>query len=171
MVGRLTVGKRKYEEVEARMRSVVDEADAARQELLALADRDAEAFDAVMAAYRLPKETDEQVAARSAAIQGGLLVAAELPLSVARRAVALMDLAREVTETGNANAASDGAAGAALLFAGAQGALRNVEINVAALTDAGAKEELRHAVQATGAAAARAAATTDAVRRRIAGTP
>ena len=135
MVGRLTVGKRKYEEVEARMRSVVDEADAARQELLALADRDAEAFDAVMAAYRLPKETDEQAAARSAAIQGGLLAAAELPLSVARRAVALMDLAREVTETGNANAASDGAAGAALLFAGAQGALRNVEINVAGMED------------------------------------
>jgi glutamate formiminotransferase / formiminotetrahydrofolate cyclodeaminase len=133
MVGRLTIGKKKYEAVEDRMREIVEEADRARDELLAMADRDAEAFDHVMAAYRLPKENDEEKAARSEAIRAALLGAADLPLGVATRAVSLLAMAREATETGNATAASDGATAAHLLFASAQGALRNVEINIAGM--------------------------------------
>jgi glutamate formiminotransferase/formiminotetrahydrofolate cyclodeaminase len=136
MVARLTRGKKGYEEHDARMQSLSLEADRAREELLDLADRDAAAFDQVMAAYRLPKETDEEKAARGAAIQSAMAGAAEVPMTVARRTAALLDVAREVTEVGNANAASDGAAAGAVLFAAARAALANVDINVAAMKDA-----------------------------------
>jgi glutamate formiminotransferase/formiminotetrahydrofolate cyclodeaminase len=143
MVGRLTIGKTKYEAADERMRAVVEEADRARAELLPMADRDAEAFDAVMAAYKLPKESEEEKATRSPAIRRALLGAAELPLGVARRAVQLLELAREVTETGNSTAASDGATAAQLLYAAAQGALRNVEINLGGMEGSDEADRMR----------------------------
>jgi glutamate formiminotransferase/formiminotetrahydrofolate cyclodeaminase len=143
MVARLTRGKTGYEEHDARMQAIALEADRAREEFLDLGDRDAEAFDAVMAAYRRPKDTDEEKAARGEAIQRGLAGAADVPLRVARLATSGLDLAREVTEVGNANAASDGAAGAQLLAAAANAALANVEINAASIKDAALAERLR----------------------------
>ena len=71
MVGRLTVGKAGFEDVDERMRALVARADVARVAFLELADRDAHAFDGVMVAFKMPKETDEQRAVRSAAIQAG----------------------------------------------------------------------------------------------------
>jgi glutamate formiminotransferase/formiminotetrahydrofolate cyclodeaminase len=135
MVGRLTAGKDGFAAVQDRMRAIMAEANEARTTFLALADRDAEAFDSVMASFKLPKSTDEEKAARSRAIQRAYAGAAAVPLDVARLAVRILDLAREVTQIGNPNAASDGAAGAQLLFAACQAALRNVEINVASLKD------------------------------------
>jgi formiminotetrahydrofolate cyclodeaminase len=117
------------------MRVIVGEADGGRDALLGLADRDADAFDGVMAAYRLPKETDQEKAARSAAIERALSWAAQVPLEVARRAVSLMDLAREVTANGVATAASDGATAAYILSAAAEGALANVLINLGSMKD------------------------------------
>jgi formiminotetrahydrofolate cyclodeaminase len=73
-----------------------------------LADRDAHAFDSVMVGFKMPKETDEQKAARSAAIQAGYLAAASVPQEVARKAVDLMELAEDATAMGNPQAASDG---------------------------------------------------------------
>jgi len=135
MVARLTAGKKGYEATEARTQQIVAEADAARAEFLALADRDAAAFDEVIGAYRLPKESDADKAARSAAIQRALGSAAEVPLRVAELAVSLLEPAREATGAGIPTAASDGAAAGQLLFAAAQAALRNVEINVASMKD------------------------------------
>src|SRR5207302_8851620 len=117
MVARLTVGKKDYEAVNHRMGEIVQQADAARTNFLALADRDAAAFDAVMAAFKLPKGNDKEKAARSAAIQRATEGAANAPLEVASRAADLLPLASEATETGNEQAASDGATAAQLLRA------------------------------------------------------
>jgi glutamate formiminotransferase / formiminotetrahydrofolate cyclodeaminase len=145
MVARLTVGRKGYEDVAERMGEIVVAADAGRAELLELADRDAEAFDGVMAAFKLPKATDNEKAARSAAIQTAMAGAAEVPLDVARRAADLMDMAREVTERGNDQAASDGAVAAQMLRAAVEGALYNVEINAASLKDEGKRGALASA--------------------------
>jgi glutamate formiminotransferase/formiminotetrahydrofolate cyclodeaminase len=135
MVGRLTAGKQAYEAVSDRMTEIVKIADDSRAQLLALADRDAEAFDAVMASFKLPKDTDVQKAERSAAIQAAFAGAAEVPLEVARMAVGTMALAVEVVEHGNPNAASDGLSAAHMLGAASASALANVEINAASLKD------------------------------------
>jgi glutamate formiminotransferase/formiminotetrahydrofolate cyclodeaminase len=135
MVCRLTIDRRKHEEAWERCREILSRVEKARDAFLALADRDAAAFDDVMAAFGMPKETDEDKVSRSAAIQRAYTTAAEVPLKVARQAVSLMELARDVTEIGNVNAASDGASGAQMLFAAVSCAIYNVEINAAGLKD------------------------------------
>jgi glutamate formiminotransferase/formiminotetrahydrofolate cyclodeaminase len=135
MVARLTVGRKGYEGLEARMSEIVAAADEGRRALTDLADRDAAAFDAVMAAFRMPKDTDEAKALRSAAIQEATRGAAEAPLAVARAAAGLLDLALEVTRDGNVTAASDGSTAGHLLHAGVEGAAANVEINLGSLKD------------------------------------
>ncbi len=142
MVARLTIGKAGFEDVEERMRAMVETADAARGEFLDLADRDAHAFDSVMVAFRMPKESDQDKAARSAAIQAGYLAAASVPQEVARGAVELMELAEDATAMGNPQAASDGLSAAASLYASALCAIANVEINAAALKDAAQREAM-----------------------------
>jgi formiminotetrahydrofolate cyclodeaminase len=142
MVGRLTVGKAGFEDVQERMGALIGTADAAQGELLTLADRDAHAFDSVMAAFKLPKASEEERAARSAAIQAGYLAAASVPQDVARRCVDLMELAEDATAMGNPQAASDGLSAAASLYAGCLCAMANVEINVASLKDAGTREAM-----------------------------
>jgi len=148
MVCNLTIGRTGYEEAEERMRGVLDEAEASRTALLALADRDAAAFGAVMAAFKMPKETDAEKAVRSQAIQEGYAAAAEVPMDIGRRAAELMELAREVTEIGNASAASDGACAAQALSASVWSATYNVEINAAALKDPAKAQALRDEVSA-----------------------
>ncbi len=135
MVGRLTVGKPGFEDVDDRMRALIQNADAARGAFLDLADRDAHAFDAVMAAFKMPKDTDEDKAARSAAIQSGYEHAASVPLEIARASVDLMELAEDATAFGNPQAASDGLSGAAHLYCAAMCAIANVEINASSLKD------------------------------------
>jgi len=135
MVGRLTEGKKGYEDVSASMAEIVKTADAERAALLALADRDTAAFDGVMSAFRMPKETDAEKSERAAAIQAAFRVAADVPAEVAGRAANLLPLAVEVIRAGNANAASDGLAAAHLLFAGAEVALANVAINLGSIKD------------------------------------
>jgi glutamate formiminotransferase / formiminotetrahydrofolate cyclodeaminase len=161
MVARLTIGKKGFEDAESRMKEIASEADRAREEFLSLAGADAQAFDEVMAAYRLPKATNEEKRARSEAIQRAMTTAAEVPATVARRAVAVLELAREVTEKGNPTAASDGATAAHILRAAVEGALSNVEINLGSLKDQELTGRLRQEVEAVrqqGEASARAAA-------------
>ena len=148
MVCNLTIGRTGYEEAEERMRGVLDEAEASRTVLLDLADRDAAAFGAVMAAFTMPKETDAEKAVRSQAIQAGYEAAATVPLEIAKRAAELMELAREATEIGNANAASDGACAAQALSASVWSATYNIEINAAALKDPTKAQALRDEVSA-----------------------
>lgn len=142
MVCHLTIGKPRFGEIEDRMRQIATECDEERLGFLELADRDAAAFDRVMAVYEMPKEMEADATARLQALQEALEGAAEVPLMVARRAVYVMGLAGEVTGTGNPNAASDGLSGAAALYAAALAGLANVRINAFAFTDAARREEL-----------------------------
>ena len=148
MVCNLTIGKAGYEEVQGRMTVVRAEAGAARAAFLELADRDATAFDGVMAAFKMPKDTDVQKAERSQEIQRGYESAAEVPLDCAKAAATLMELAVEVTGNGNANAASDGSSAAQCLSAAVWCATYNVEINAAALKDQPKAQALRDEVSA-----------------------
>jgi formiminotetrahydrofolate cyclodeaminase len=142
MVARLTVGKEAFADRDASMRGLIEKADNARAAFLDLADRDAHAFDSVMDAFRMPKVTDEEKTARSAAIQDGYASAAEVPLEVARSAVGLMVAAEEATASGNPQAASDGVSAGAALYCAALCAIANVEINAAPLKDAVKKQGL-----------------------------
>ena len=142
MVARLTVGKKKYAGVEVNMWSVIDQAEALRAELTSSVEKDSAAFMDVMAAFRLPKDTPEQEASRSQAIETVTLVASQVPLEVARKAVQVMELAVIVVQHGNVNALSDGGSGAALARAALTGAGMNVRINAKTLQDQVAAQEL-----------------------------
>jgi glutamate formiminotransferase/formiminotetrahydrofolate cyclodeaminase len=135
MVGRVTAGKKKYAEVEERMKQVVERAEALRADLSLAVERDAAAFDAFMAALKLPKGTEEEKASRAAAIETATHGAASVPLDVARMAIEVLKLAAEMAETGNTNAASDAGAGAAMATAAFEAAGLNVRINALGAKD------------------------------------
>ena len=135
MVGHLTIGKEELQDLDARMRSMVETADAEREAFLALADQDAQAFESVMASFKLPKETDEEKASRTLRIQEAYEAAAAVPLQLAKRSVQLMELAEDATAMGNPHAASDGYSAGTLLFAATLSAMANVRINAAGLKD------------------------------------
>jgi formiminotetrahydrofolate cyclodeaminase len=135
MVANLTIGRKKYAEVEGEMVDVLKQADTIRLSMMQAVEADAAAYQKVMEAYKLPKESDAEKTTRSAAIQAATLVAAQVPLSVAQTCASLLPLACEVAEKGNANAITDAAS--ALTFANAAmiAALLNVEINLSGLKD------------------------------------
>jgi len=131
MVARLTIGRKAYAAVDERARAILGEADVLRGELRRLVDDDAAAYTRVSAAYKVPKDD----AARGAAIDTALLGAAVTPLDVARRAARLGELAREIGTIGNKNARSDAKVAEALARTAVIGAMENVRVNVAALSD------------------------------------
>ncbi|MEX1248040.1 MAG: glutamate formimidoyltransferase [Anaerolineales bacterium] len=133
MVGRLTMGKKKYADVEAQMAELVHKADALRAAFLEAVDKDIAAFDAVMAALKLSKGTDKEKKKRQEALQAATLEAARQPLAVARMATECLQLAREAARLGNTNAISDAGAAAALARACLSGSSLNVRINVHSL--------------------------------------
>ena len=126
MVCNLTIGKKKYAEVEAEMKDVLAKTEALRRRLTDMIEDDAKAFDAVMGAYGMAKETDQQKAARDKAIQAALKLATDVPLACARAAREVIDLAAIAADKGNLNVISD--AGVAVLAAHA--ALRSAALNV-----------------------------------------
>src|SRR5688572_4813516 len=137
MVGALTLSKEKYAASHDAVRPIADEARRAREEFLRLAREDAESYEAVLAARRLPKTTDDDRALRAARITAANRVAAEVPLRTARTAAALLARLPVLAEKGNPNAASDAGAAALLLEAAAQAALLNVAINLGGTEDPG----------------------------------
>ncbi len=138
MVARLTIGKKKYAEVETKMQEVLEETEALRVELTTAVERDAKAFEAIMAAFKLSKDNPN----RAAQIQEATLHAAEIPLEVASQAVRVMELALEAASHGNANAITDAGSGAAMAQASLTGAGYNVRINVLGMKDKAAVETL-----------------------------
>jgi len=100
-----------------------------------LADADTQSFDAVMAAYRLPKATDEEKTARTRSIQAALRGATEIPLQTLRACADALGHGRIVAEHGNQSAASDAGVALGLLTAAAEGAAANVRINLTGLKD------------------------------------
>ena len=135
MVARSTAASDKFADRADEMNAVAAEGDALRAELLRLVDADAAAFDEVMAAFRMPKETPEEQAARSEAIQAGYKAAVDPPLRVCTQSVRVLELAAQVAERGNPNAASDAGVAALLAAAALEGAAMNVEINLGSIKD------------------------------------
>lgn len=142
MVTGLTIGRKKYVDVQADMEAMVPVFSNAIDFLLnAIAD-DAEAYDRVFNAYKLPKESDEEKAIRAEAIQRGLTHAARVPLSVAERCVSIMPYIQEVAEKGNQNAITDACVAMMCARTGALGAILNCRINISSIKDADVAEEL-----------------------------
>ena len=147
MVANLTIGKKGYEAVEDEMKTIAENASQLRTKLTAAIDQDADAYTEVMAAYRLPKTTDEETAVRKQKIQYAIKHAALVPLEVARNALAVIDLAGRAIRKGNKNAASDGAVAAMNARTAALAAIYNVRINLSSIEDDAFVEELAQEVK------------------------
>ncbi len=135
MVCNLTIGKKNYAEVEGEMRDVLHDAEALRQRLADMVAEDIAAFNGLMAAYGLPKLTEEDKAARGAAIQHALRAATEAPLACARACADVIKLSMRAAEVGNRNVISDAGVGALAAQAALRSAALNVDINVPSLQD------------------------------------
>ncbi len=142
MVGRITLGKKKYADVQQEMSEVVRQADALREVLSELINEDAEAFDAVMCAYRLPKETEEQKQERESAVQAATLQATQVPLKTCQEALKVMRLAVTAASEGNKNAITDAGTASALAVAAIISAGANVRINLQSLSDSSMRGKL-----------------------------
>ncbi len=135
MVLNFTVGRKKYAAVEEEMQAILARTEELRAELLGLIDRDAEAFGVVVATYSMPKETGEEKAARTAALQAGMKGAAAVPFAVAEKSLELMRLAEPVGAKGNPTVVSDAATSLYLALGAFNSGLINVEINLKYIKD------------------------------------
>jgi formiminotetrahydrofolate cyclodeaminase len=135
MVINFTIGNKKYAAVEAEMREYLQQSEALRHAIAALADRDIEAFNAVAACYAMPRASEEEKAARSAALQTALKGATEVPFVLAEKCLALLRLIEPVGAKGNVNVVSDAASELYLASAALYCGLVNVNINLKAIKD------------------------------------
>lgn len=135
MTAALTIGRKRYADVEREMREVHLRSQQLASELLALVDADAASYTGVMDAYQLPAGTEEERSVRHDAIQATMRQATDIPLAVAEACVQVLELAAMAAEMGNRNARGDVAAGAHLAQAALLTVGRNVRLNVASLQD------------------------------------
>ena len=135
MVGGLPKPRTQGPEDEKRLEAVRERCAAISDRLAALMDRDSEAYDSVVAAFRLPKGSDEEKRVRTGRIQEALRAATETPLDVMRACVEAIRAAADVAALGNGNASSDVRVGLELLMAGVRGAALNVAINLKSIKD------------------------------------
>jgi formiminotetrahydrofolate cyclodeaminase len=135
MVCNLTIGKKKYADVEGEMKDVLAKTEALRMQLTGMIQDDVKAFDAVMGAYGMPKETDADKAARDKAIQAALKLATDVPLACARAAREVIDLAAIASDKGNLNVISDAGVGVLAGYAALRSAALNVFTNARMITD------------------------------------
>ena len=140
MVCNLTIGKEKFAAQECEVKALLQEAEQVRQDLLALVEDDAAVFNSFMACYKLPKTTDAEKAARTAAIRKAAKQAAEVPLAIARASYKVLQLAHRLVIIGNPGVITDGACSALLARAALRCAEYNVRINLG-LTKAEAYNE------------------------------
>jgi len=130
MVAALTAGRAEYAEAGDAAREIGEAASSLRDELIELTQRDSDAYQAVVTARRLPRETDEQRLARARAMSSAIVQAAEVPLRTARVAREALELAGRIAPIGNRNAVSDAGVAALLSAAAIRGAILNVRINL-----------------------------------------
>ncbi|MGX4686627.1 cyclodeaminase/cyclohydrolase family protein [Vagococcus sp. JNUCC 83] len=133
MVCELTIGKKKYAEYEDDIKLVFDETKQLQKHLLEAIDKDTEAFNVVSAVFSMPKETDDEKAARRAAMQSALEGAAKSPLDMMKLMVEALEVTKRAVGKSNINAASDLGVAALNLKAGLQGAWLNVLINLSGI--------------------------------------
>jgi formiminotetrahydrofolate cyclodeaminase len=142
MVARLSIG-RKGMEPQAYYQEIDTEAQELAAALFLGAGADSEAFDEVMAAYRMPKDTLEAQSGRTAAIQKAIIHATRVPLNNATRSARTLELCEKLYQRSNPNAASDLDCARYLAEAGLKGSLSNVEINLDSIKDPGTLATLR----------------------------
>ena len=144
MVGHLSVGKKKFraldEEIQNKFKSIIESFEAMKIEMIDLIDKDTEAFNLIMAAFKLPKETDEDKKRRSLKIEEGTLEAIKVPYRVAELSLEAMINLDYILKYGNRNTLSDLGVSALLLKAGLEGAILNVKINIPGISN----EEIRN---------------------------
>ena len=135
MICNLTIGKKKYADVEAEMKEVLGKAEALRLRLTGMIEDDVKAFDMVMGAYGMAKETDADKAARGEAIQAALKQATDVPMRCCRAAREVIDLAGAAADKGNLNVISDAGVGVLAAYAALRSAALNVFTNARMITD------------------------------------
>ncbi|MDZ7260872.1 MAG: cyclodeaminase/cyclohydrolase family protein, partial [candidate division KSB1 bacterium] len=142
MVANLTVGKKEYLEVTEPMKEIALKAQRLKDELLRDVDKDTQAFNKVMAAFGLPKTTDEQIQQRNRAIQEATRGAALVPLEVMKKSLEVLELSQQVAQKGNVNALSDAGVSALMARTAAEGASFNVRINLKSIEEKNFVEQL-----------------------------
>ena len=135
MVCNLTIGKKKYAAVEEEMKKILVQAEEMRALFTALIDEDTEAFNKVMEAFGLPKDTEPQKALRAAAIREATKEATNVPLEVMKHCIDALALTQQVAASGNVNSVSDAGVSAYMLHAAVEAAALNVRINLNNLND------------------------------------
>lgn len=147
MVAHLTIGKKGYEALEEEMQEIAKDAFQYRERLIRYIDKDSNAYNDVMAAFKLPKGTEQERNNREGAIQEALINATLVPLDVARDAFKLIELAGKVVKQGNKNAVTDAAVAVMMARTSALSALYNVKINLASIKDTDFVEEIREEIK------------------------
>ncbi len=135
MVANLTVGKKNYEDVSDEMSAIASKMSVHKQTFVDLIDKDANSFDSVMKAFKLPKDTDEEKAHRNTLIQDGMKYAASVPLEVAEKSADLFDDLAILVKSGNKNAQTDALVAAMMARTAILSALYNVKINLGSIKD------------------------------------
>ena len=135
MVCNLTRGKKKYADVQEDLTKILAASERLRATFTQLVDRDTAAFNKVVEAYGLPKDTDDQKALRSVAIEEGTKEATLVPLEVMKHCIDALALAEEVASKGNVSSISDAGVSALMLHAACEAAALNVKINLNSLAD------------------------------------
>jgi formiminotetrahydrofolate cyclodeaminase len=137
MVCRLTIGKKKYADVQGEMEKVLKQSEELRAQFKAIIDEDTAAYNKVMAAYGLPKDTEEQKSKRTTEIQEAMKTAIFVPFKLMELCGEAIKLVKIVAEQGNQSAISDAGVAVLMLQAGCEGAALNVKINLGSISDAG----------------------------------
>ena len=135
MVCNLTIGKKKYLDVENEMKELKEKLNAYSEKFILLGKNDNEAFERVMDAFKLPKDTDEQKKLRSEAIEKSTIEAATVPSEVIKSCREVIPILEIISKKGNQNSLSDAGVAIAVISAASQGAFLNVLINYSSLTD------------------------------------
>jgi len=135
MVCNLTIGKKKYADVQGDIQELLGKSEALRKQLMELLQADTEVYLKISTAYKMPRETDEEKAKRTEAIQAALVDATEVPMRIAHACVGILDICTPVAEKGNVGAVSDAGVAALLAEASLRSAALNVMINLAAIKD------------------------------------
>lgn len=135
MVANLTIGKKKYADVEGQMKVIATEAALIRERLVRYIDLDSEAYNQVFAAFKLPKETEEEKAERTRAVQDATKQAAQIPMEVAEELALVMETIIYVAHKGNRNAVTDACVAMMAARSCVLGALLNVRINLSSISD------------------------------------
>ena len=168
MVARLTTGKPKYRDAWEAMDAVIETADSLAVELVRLMDADTDAYNGVVAAFKLSKDGGEEKNARSRAIQDATRRAAEVPLATLKAAAATAPLVEQVVALGNPNCITDAGTAVHLLQTAAMSAAYNVRINLASIKDIEFADECRRQVdELTSAVVSRAALLSEQVDARL----